>query len=128
MELLNNTRLAVNLTKIGLSAIVNTAVFVNRAVIRPRLKSNIYDRISLQAEHVLHYGTYAMAIDGLADIITSELGFSSQPVITYLSSVVSWLYGFNIDGLRPKRPQVDQLVSNTIGCTVYSLTATLLLK
>lgn len=125
-------RFTTDLAKIGIATLAHIAILVNRHGIRSRVNSEMYNNISLHAEHVLHHAMFAMAIDGGYDVMNILRGVPYNLEYTKLATYASWMKGFYWDIMKPvifpksksslgDPMQIDQMISNTVGCSIYLL-------
>ena len=75
-----------------------------------RFKFPKYDEVSLQLEHVVHHATLALSINVAYKY--AKMDPRSIPITAACASLVKGIYW---DGFKEKKPQLDQLVSDTIG-------------
>jgi len=115
--------LLIDLSIVGGSILAHIGIIANRYMVRPALRSKFpkYDGISLQLEHVIHHASFALALGVAFKYI--KIDPKSIPVTAACASLGKGIYW---DGLKEKKPQLDQLVSDTIGsgigyCIISSL-------
>lgn len=113
-------RLTTDLAKVGITVLAHLAILSNRKIIRPRLNSDIYNRVSLQAEHIVHQATFAMYCDSVLDTILISLKFPHNILTTYLGIAFSMIDALDQDA---RKHQWDQFTSDIVGCVAYGVTS-----
>ncbi len=107
--------LLVDLAIVGGCILAHFGILANRNIIRPALKfkSPKYDKVSLQFEHVVHHASSALAIS----VALKYLKMDPESIRLY-SVAASLAKGIYHDGFQEEKPQLDQLVSDTVGCGI----------